>query len=83
MIALLLSVLGLVGVLPILGSIVGGSLGRSSLREIQASNGAMGGEEIAKWAVRLADLGAAIVLIIVAIAFYFFTIAPLLRQAGH
>lgn len=80
-VALVLSLLGIAGVLPIIGSIIGGSLGRSSLHEIRQSNGAIGGENIARWAVRIGDFGIVIAIILIAIALWFFTISPILRQS--
>ncbi len=64
-ISMILSTLGLIGVLPILGSIVGLMLGYSARQEIEASQGAIGGQGLAQAAIILGwvSIGMAVLLL--------------------
>ncbi len=66
--SLILSILGLIGILPIIGSIIGIILGNNAKKEILASNGTMGGEELAKWGVILGWVGLGIFVLAICCA---------------
>ncbi|MDY0019157.1 MAG: DUF4190 domain-containing protein [Anaerolineae bacterium] len=55
--SLILSILGLIGILPIIGSIIGLFLGYSAKSEIDRSNGAIGGRGMAQWGIALGWIG--------------------------
>ncbi len=62
--SLVLSILGLVGVLPLLGSIIGLILGYMARNDIESSGGILGGDELAKWGIILGWVGIALALLI-------------------
>ncbi len=55
--SLILSILGLIGILPIIGSIIGLFLGYSAKSEIDRSNGTIGGRGMAQWGIALGWIG--------------------------
>ncbi len=62
--SLVLSILGLVGVLPLLGSIIGLILGYMARNDIESSGGTLGGGELAKWGIILGWIGVALALLV-------------------
>ncbi len=62
--SLVLSILGLVGVLPLLGSIIGLILGYMARNDIESSGGTLGGGELAKWGIILGWIGVALGLLV-------------------
>ncbi len=61
--SLILSILGLVQVLPFIGSILGLALGYSARSEIDNSGGRIGGRGMATWGIILGWLGVAIIVL--------------------
>jgi len=55
--SLVLSILGLIGLLPIIGSVIGLFLGYSAKNEIDRSNGMIGGRGMAQWGIALGWIG--------------------------
>lgn len=60
----ILSLLGLIGILPILGSILGLILGYSARNEINRSGGAIGGRGLAQWGIILGWVGLGIIILV-------------------
>jgi hypothetical protein len=59
-ISLILSILGLIGVLPFIGSIVGLILGYNARNEIERSSGSLSGRGMAQWGIILGWVGIAL-----------------------
>lgn len=55
--SLVLSILGLIGILPLIGSIVGLILGYNARNEIDRSGGSLGGRGMAQWGIILGWVG--------------------------
>ena len=75
--SLVLSILGLIGVVPVIGSILGLIFGYTARNEIKESNGKLGGEVMAQWGIILGWVGVALILLaccFVAFAFFLFVI---------
>lgn len=61
--SLILSILGLIGVLPFLGSVIGLILGYSARNEIDRSGGMLTGREMAKWGIILGWVGLGLIVL--------------------
>jgi uncharacterized membrane protein len=75
MASLVLSILGLVGVLPLLGSIIGLILGYMARNDIESSGGTLGGSDLAKWGIILGWIGIGIGLLICCFVAFILVIA--------
>ncbi|NBD35729.1 MAG: DUF4190 domain-containing protein [Chloroflexi bacterium] len=74
--SLILSILGLIGIVPVIGSILGLVFGYNARKEIEASDD-LSGEGMAQWGIILGWVGLALVLLaccLVAFAFFLFVI---------
>ncbi|MFP4394290.1 MAG: DUF4190 domain-containing protein [Anaerolineales bacterium] len=75
--SLILSILGVIGIVPVIGSILGLVFGYNARNEIQESAGDLSGESMAQWGIILGWVGLALVLLaccFVAFAFFVFII---------
>ncbi|MGC9399911.1 MAG: DUF4190 domain-containing protein [Anaerolineae bacterium] len=61
--SLILSILGLIGILPFLGSVVGLILGYSARNEIDRSGGVITGRGMAQWGIILGWVGLGLILL--------------------
>ncbi len=59
-VSLILSILGLIGILPFIGSIVGLILGYNARNEIDRSGGSLSGRGMAQWGIILGWIGVAL-----------------------
>ncbi len=61
--SLILSILGLIGLLPFLGSIIGLILGYNARNEIDSSGGMVTGRSMAQWGIILGWVGLGLILL--------------------
>ena len=82
--SLILSILGLIGIVPVIGSILGLVFGYNARKEIEASDD-LSGEGMAQWGIILGWVGLALVLLaccIAAFAFFLFFVIAISESSG-
>lgn len=83
--SLILSILGLIGIVPVIGSILGLVFGYKARKEIELSAGELGGEVMVQWGIILGWIGLALVLLaccLMAFAFFLFFVIAISESSG-
>jgi uncharacterized membrane protein len=83
--SLILSILGVIGIVPVIGSILGLVFGYNARNEIKESDGDLSGEGMAQWGIILGWVGLALVLLaccIAAFAFFLFFVIAISESSG-
>ncbi len=80
--SLVLSILGLIGVLPLIGSIVGVILGYMAKGQIAGSRGRIGGEGVAKGGIVVGWIAIVLWGVITCLLLLFFVVFPIVGLGG-